>query len=57
MIDQEFDTYLRRWSLKVDGNQVITATSNLLPVTYHGIAAMLKLVKISEESRGRQLMR
>ncbi|MCD0505374.1 aminoglycoside phosphotransferase family protein [Bordetella petrii] len=51
-----FDRYLRDWHLVADGKPFTTATSRLLPVRRHGVAAMLKLAQADEERRGAQLM-
>lgn len=51
-----FNQCLTRWDLKQDGEPIITPTSELLPVRYKGIAAMLKVALIKEEQIGNQLM-
>ena len=52
----ELNTYVTLWELIPDGEEIITNTSKLLPVSYNGIPAMLKIAKVSEERRGGQLM-
>ncbi len=46
-----FEPYLSQWGLEVDGEPVITATSRLLPVRHHDLAAMLK-ISTNEEDAG-----
>jgi streptomycin 6-kinase len=52
-----FETYLTRWDLVVDGKQVSTPSSRLLPVRYCGIPAILKVAVVEEERRGGLLMK
>lgn len=51
-----FAPYLSRWSLTVDGPSIHTHSSDLLPVRHAGQAAMLKIARSEEESRGNGLM-
>lgn len=52
-----FDKYLRQWKLVADGQPAFTRSSSLLPVRYHGVAAMLKVARSEEERSGALLMR
>ncbi|WP_336800055.1 aminoglycoside phosphotransferase family protein [Kaistia sp. MMO-174] len=52
----DFASYLRRWSLVVDGAPMTTHTSRLLPVRRDGALLMLKLSHAAEERYGGQLM-
>ena len=56
ILRHHFDNYLALWGLIVDGEPIITNTSKLLPVEYNGTPAMLKIVDVSEERQGGQLM-
>lgn len=47
-----FELWLTRWSLAADGDPIVTASSQLLPVRRDGRAAMLKLTAVEEEKRG-----
>jgi streptomycin 6-kinase len=47
-----FDNYLSRWNLSVDGEPIITRSSNLLPVLYKNSPAILKIALNDEERRG-----
>ena len=49
-------TYLSRWDLEPDGETIVTATSELLPVRRDGTPLMLKLALEPEEKRGGALM-
>lgn len=51
-----FSDYLTRWNLIPDGDPIKTNSSQLLPVRYHTIPAMLKIALIEEECRGNALM-
>lgn len=51
-----FDDYLERWHLEEDGDPIITNTSQLLPVSYQGSKAMLKIALSDEERLGALLM-
>jgi streptomycin 6-kinase len=51
-----FSEYLERWKLTPDGEPIATLTSRLLPVRWHGSAAMLKIAVHEEERRGGLLM-
>ena len=50
------DPYLAKWDLVVDGDPVLTASSQLLPVRAAGIAAMLKVSADPQEQVGGALM-
>jgi len=50
------DDYIRRWGLVPDAAPILTATSYLLPVSYQGQPAMLKLARCEEERRGNAVM-
>jgi streptomycin 6-kinase len=51
-----FSEFLDRWKLTPDGEPIATSTSRLLPVRWHGSAAMLKIALCDEERRGGLLM-
>lgn len=51
-----FNHYLKQWHLTQDGDPVITNTSRLLPVSYNGSSAMLKIAFSDEERAGATLM-
>lgn len=51
-----FDEYLVRWNLTPDGDPIITHSSQLLPVLYQGMPAMLKIAMKTEERWGGLLM-
>lgn len=51
-----FDDLVARWALTPAGQTSVSATSALLPVTWEGRPAMLKVALIDEERRGNQLM-
>lgn len=46
----------RRWNLELDGPELHTATSRLIPVLREGAPAMLKLSSVEEERRGMRQM-
>lgn len=48
--------YLNRWHLIPDGEPIMTHSSELLPVRYQGIKAMLKIAVSKEERGGAKLM-
>src|SRR5689334_8163156 len=48
--------FIIRWGLTPVGEPIGTATSALLPVTWRGHPAMLKVALIEEERRGAELM-
>jgi len=50
------DDYIRRWGLVPDAEPILTTTSYLLPVSYRGQPAMLKLAMCEEERRGNAVM-
>jgi streptomycin 6-kinase len=54
--DPMFRYYIDRWRLKADGNLIVTPTSRLLPVRWHGVAAILKIAVETEEELGNGLM-
>ncbi|WP_218054623.1 aminoglycoside phosphotransferase family protein [Legionella massiliensis] len=51
-----FEPYLSRWQLCVDGEAILTHSSQLLPVRYQNQAAMLKISTSAEERWGASLM-
>jgi streptomycin 6-kinase len=51
-----FNHYLKKWHLVQDGDPIITKTSRLLPVSYEGYKAMLKIALSDEERAGAALM-
>jgi len=51
-----FSDYLDRWGLDVDGAEIITHASHLLPVRRNEQALMLKLATAHEERQGGQLL-
>ncbi|CAE6774369.1 hypothetical protein R69746_03993 [Paraburkholderia aspalathi] len=51
-----FAEYLVKWDLLSDGEPIRTHSSRLLPVSQHGVAAMLKVAQEPEEKFGAQLM-
>jgi streptomycin 6-kinase len=53
---KEFEPWLQKWHLTVDGESIITQTSHLLPVLYHNRPCMLKIALIEEERLGGQVM-
>ncbi len=52
-----FDSYLARWDLIPDGPPIHTHSSDLLPVRYRDLPAMLKIARETEEKFGGLLMR
>ena len=52
-----FAPYLEKWSLQPDGDRVSTRSSQLLPVRWRGLPAMLKVAHEVEEKLGRLPMR
>lgn len=50
------DPYLRAWRLEPDGEAFSTASSELAPVLFEGVPAMLKVATVEEESAGGRLM-
>lgn len=48
--------WLKKWDLTIDGEPIITKTSQLLPVRYHNTSCMLKKALIEEERIGGALM-
>lgn len=51
-----FNDFLKRWNLTADGEPIITHSSHLLPVSYQGNKAMLKIALSEEERCGAKLM-
>lgn len=51
-----FDPYLERWSLVADGAPLSTHSSDLLPVLWQGMPAILKVAREKEERFGAFLM-
>lgn len=51
-----FIPYLKKWHLTQDDDPIITNTSYLLPVSYHGKKAILKIAIADEERAGAALM-
>ncbi len=52
-----FDPYLTKWNLQPDGEPIRTPGSDLLPVRFGGLPAMLKIARDSEEKIGALVMR
>ncbi len=52
-----FESHLKRWRLTVDGEQIDTHSSHLLPVLWDGRPAMLKISRDEAERTGGALMR
>lgn len=52
-----FAKYLEHWDLTPDGEPIVTHSSQLLPVRYNGLPAMLKIALESEEKFGAELMK
>jgi len=48
--------YVQRWELTPDGEPIVTATSQLMPVRWRGARAMLKVAVVEEERVGASLM-
>jgi streptomycin 6-kinase len=51
------DPYLLKWGLTPAGEPIVTHTSQLLPVLFHGQPAMLKVTDDTDEKHGHLLMR
>lgn len=51
-----FDRYLHAWKLSADGDPITTPGSDLLPVRWQGLPAMLKIAHTEEEQLGGRLM-
>lgn len=51
-----FEPFIRKWDLAADGTQIVTHTSSLLPVSFNGRAAMLKVATDPKEKLGANLM-
>ena len=51
------EPYLRQWGLVPTGDPIVTRTSQLLPVLFHGQPAMLKVTDDADERHGHLLMR
>lgn len=51
-----FDVYLRDWGLEVDGEVAVTPRAKLLPVTYAGQPAMLKVALFPNETVGNAVL-
>lgn len=52
-----FSQYLKQWNLHPDGEPIHTPGSDLLPVRFEGLPAMLKIARDSEEKVGALVMR
>lgn len=52
-----FERYLTQWNLQPDGEPIYTPGSDLLPVRFEGLPAMLKVARDSEEKVGALVMR
>jgi streptomycin 6-kinase len=50
------DAAVEQWDLVRDGELIVTPSSRLLPVTYRGRAAMLKVPLVHEEALGGRLL-
>jgi streptomycin 6-kinase len=50
------DAAVEQWDLVRDGELIVTPSSHLLPVTYRGRAAMLKVPLVHEEALGGRLL-
>ena len=55
--ERMFEHYIDRWSLTPTGQPIITRTSHLLPVTWRGLPAILKIATEAEEKRSGLLLR
>ena len=55
-IDTQVTEYVTRWNLTPDGNPITTPNSELVPVRFRGLSAMLKIATEAEESFGGGLM-
>jgi streptomycin 6-kinase len=51
-----FDSHLKHWNLTRDGEPIATHSSDLLPVRFGDVPAMLKVARSDEERRGAGLM-
>ena len=51
-----FSIYLARWNLTPDGDAIVTPRARLLPVSYQGGRAMLKIATFASEIRGNRVM-
>ena len=51
-IDTQVTEYVTRWNLTPDGNPITTPNSELVPVRFRGLPAMLKIATEAEESFG-----
>ncbi|KQV64474.1 aminoglycoside phosphotransferase family protein [Rhizobium sp. Root1220] len=51
-----FESYIERWRLTIDGELVVTHSSQLLPVLWNGRPAMLKISGDAAEKAGGALM-
>lgn len=51
-----FANYLQQWRLEVEGDPLVTRSSQLLAVSVQGLPAMLKIALVDEERVGGQLM-
>lgn len=51
-----FASWIKRWSLVPDGEVITTRSSQLLPVRWRGLPAMLKIAQEAEERFGGRLM-
>jgi len=51
-----FERYLKCWDLTPDGDPIRTHSSDLLPVRWNGVPAMLKIARSDEERRGAALV-
>lgn len=51
-----FEHYLRAWELSADGQPIVTPGSDLLPVRWKGVPAMLKIAHTPEEKLGGRLL-
>ena len=52
-----FDHFIEAWALVPDGAPVVTNSSQILPVRWRSLPAMLKVATVDEEKRGALLMR
>lgn len=48
--------YIDRWPLTPEGDPITTRTSCLLPISWRGVAAMLKIAADAEEERANEVM-
>lgn len=56
LLINEFNKYIMRWGLILDGEPLVTPSSKLLPVRYKKMPAMLKIARTAEEQNGGDLM-